>query len=197
VGHEDFTFRKIRDLPYGEHVENVGDLYLPVPLGDAQPSVVVIHGGGWVQSDKDQARERDRAGFLAANGFVTYSINYRLGHIWPQHLFDSRRAVRFLRDNAATYHLNGLVGAMGSSAGGHLATALAVTDGTDFPEEGVTGDIGRVDATVNCRSMDPSLGDGHTPLCRIPVTATMDASPIKYASADDSGVDRARNRRPL
>ena len=141
-GHADFTFRKIRDLPYGEHVENVGDLYLPVPLGDAQPSVVVIHGGGWVQSDKDAAHKRNRAVFLAESGYVAYSINYRLGHIWPNHLFDCRRAVRFLRDNAATYGLNGRVGAMGSSAGGHLATALAVTDGVDFPENGVTEDIG-------------------------------------------------------
>ncbi|MFY9341179.1 MAG: prolyl oligopeptidase family serine peptidase, partial [Planctomycetota bacterium] len=63
-----------------------------------------------------------------ARGYAVASIDYRLtgAAIWPAQIHDCKAAIRFLRANAATWSLDpDRIGAMGSSAGGHLVAALA------------------------------------------------------------------------
>ena len=62
------------------------------------------------------------------------SINYtlpakgRTTPAWPQNLHDCKTAVRWLRQNAKRLHVDpDNSGAIGGSAGGHLAAMLAVT----------------------------------------------------------------------
>jgi acetyl esterase/lipase len=55
------------------------------------------------------------------------SVNYRLGpdHPWPSQIEDVKCAIRYLRANAATLHVNPAeIGAWGQSAGGHLVSLL-------------------------------------------------------------------------
>ncbi len=56
------------------------DLYLPKSrkAGEKSPAVLLIHGGGWKEGDKRQAREIEVGMTLAKNGFVAASINYAL-----------------------------------------------------------------------------------------------------------------------
>jgi acetyl esterase/lipase len=128
-----------RDLDYlGPARTEKADLYLPAAAspGELRPAVVIIHGGGWNSGDKANAREINIGTNLALHGYVALSINYRLATgtapTWPQPLHDCKTAVRWLRQNAARLQVDpDRIGAIGGSAGGHLAAMLALTGPDD------------------------------------------------------------------
>lgn len=135
----------------GEDRAEKADLYLPPasvepPEGRGFPAVVIIHGGGWSGGDKGAAREINIGTTLAKNGYIGMSINYLLaneahpGPTWPQNLHDCKTAVRWLRANAERLRLDPEhIGAIGGSAGGHLAAMLALAGPElDPPGEGDT-----------------------------------------------------------
>lgn len=115
-----------RDIVYATHhgVALKLDLYLPDPKPEtALPVVIWVHGGGWLNGSKDNCK----ASFLAQRGFAVASIGYRLTDAarWPGQIEDCYAAVRWLRSNADVYGLDGgHIGAMGGSAGGHLAALM-------------------------------------------------------------------------
>jgi acetyl esterase/lipase len=93
------------------------------------PAAVYVHGGSWVSGDYDTGGFIiNRIGpALAARGFVVVSLNYRLGphDHWPAQIVDVKCAIRYLRANAARYHIDRAeIGAWGQSAGGHLVALL-------------------------------------------------------------------------
>lgn len=124
-----------RDVAYlGPERQEKGDLYQPATVGPGQrfPAVVIIHGGGWSGGDKGAAREINFGSTLATHGYVGFSINYVLAPekhpVWPQNVYDCKTAVRWLRKNADRLHIDpARIGAIGGSAGGHLAALLALT----------------------------------------------------------------------
>jgi acetyl esterase/lipase len=112
--------------PNGEHLQ----LNLARPASDNGPfpAVLCIHGGGF------RAGTRESYDSLcikfAERGYVAATVTYRLApkHKYPAAIYDCKAAARWLRANAATYHINpDKIGVMGGSAGGHLAQFLAVT----------------------------------------------------------------------
>jgi acetyl esterase/lipase len=113
------------------------------------PAVVCIHGGGF--------RAGAREGYdglikkLAAHGYVAATVTYRLTpkYQFPAAVYDVKSAVRWLRANAAKYHVDpDRIGAMGGSAGGHLAQFLGVT----ADQKQFEGDSGNADQSsrVTC-----------------------------------------------
>lgn len=107
------------------------DIYLPdskVYTGDL-PAVVWIHGGGWQNGTKSEARALSICTTLANAGYVAVSVEYKLGAAsWPTNLYDCKNAVRFLRFNNAKYHIDTKrIAVMGGSAGGHLALMVGLT----------------------------------------------------------------------
>ena len=103
------------------------DAYLPVS-SKVRPSVLVIHGGGWRIGSKRQLGRY--ASSLAERGFNAFAINYRLApkHKHPAQIEDCRDAVRWIRQNSDKYGGDpDRIGALGYSAGAHLACLLAVT----------------------------------------------------------------------
>ena len=104
------------------------DAFLPARVLSGRPAVLLIHGGGWRAGDKsslDPEAER-----LAVLGYDAFSVDYRLApaHPYPAAVDDAQAAVRWLRDPAQVRRF-GLdpqrIGALGSSAGAHLAGMLA------------------------------------------------------------------------
>jgi acetyl esterase/lipase len=72
---------------------------------------------------------------------IAVSIDYRLSQeaIFPAQLHDSKSAVRYLRSHASELNIDPRrIGAWGASAGGHLASLLAVTT-AHTPLEGDRG----------------------------------------------------------
>ena len=115
------------------------------------PAVVCIHGGGF--------RAGKREGYdkllltLAQHGYVAITVTYRLApaYKFPAAVHDCKAAVRWLRANAAKYHVDpARIGAMGGSAGGHLAQFLGVTAGVpQFEGEGNLEQSSAVNCVVN------------------------------------------------
>ena len=108
------------------------DLYRPKITVGALPAVVCIHGGGWAKGSKANYAKIAQA--LAGRGYVAVAISYRLSGeaAFPAAIHDCKAAVRFLRANARTYGVNpDKIGAIGSSAGGHLAALLATSHGVE------------------------------------------------------------------
>jgi acetyl esterase/lipase len=103
----------------------------PFPAGQTRPAVLVIHGGGWEAGAKEDVG--DIAFWLAEQGYVAFAVSYRLvdgsANRFPAAYDDVQLAVRWVRAHAADYQVNPeRTGAIGFSAGGHLAALLGVTD---------------------------------------------------------------------
>ena len=139
---EPADIRVEREVPFLDAGRTeVADLYLPmeIPKGQRVPAVVIIHGGGFTGGHRDAAREQNIGGTLARNGYVGMSIDYALADLgrpsWPQNLFDCKTAVRWLRANAERLQIDpDHIGVIGGSAGGTLASLVALTrvnDGLD------------------------------------------------------------------
>ncbi len=114
-----------RQIAYGEHPDQVGNLHLPD--GDGPwPVVVLIHGGFW-RWGWDRTLMTRLAHDLAGRGFAAWNIEYRRvgqeGGGWPGTLEDAAAAVDVLGcvDGVDCERLVTL----GHSAGGHLALWLA------------------------------------------------------------------------
>jgi acetyl esterase/lipase len=109
----------------------------PTGVHGTLPAAVYVHGGDWISGDLNTG------GFiingigpaLLAQGFVVVSVDYRLGprRHWPDQIVDVKCAIRYLRANAAQFHIDPAeIGAWGQSAGGHLVALL----GTAGPSAG-------------------------------------------------------------
>lgn len=114
------------------------EVYSLPPQDTLRPAVVLIHGGGWKYGIGGPADMALAARSFARVGYVSFNIEYRrtgdpAGEFrWPDQLDDVQRAVRWVRANAADYGVDpDRVGAYGHSAGGHLASHLAVRDTRD------------------------------------------------------------------
>jgi acetyl esterase/lipase len=119
------------------------DLFLPRQLPSGARGVIYIHGGGWRGGTRRQFWRQ--AAHLATLGCVGICSEYRLTpeHTYPKQLADAQAAVRWLRRHASELGVDpGRLGAVGGSAGGHLAALLGTT------ERVVDGVSSRVQAVV-------------------------------------------------
>lgn len=144
--------RVIRDVSYGPHgARNLMDFYLPEAGPTPRPLVICIHGGGWAGGDKRGYAALGE--LLARRGFAAVSLTYRFAPAWraPTQMDDVQRAVRWLRRNAAEYGLDPKrFGAIGGSAGGHLASYLGLTETRDNSDAELSDYSSRVQCVVDC-----------------------------------------------
>jgi poly(3-hydroxybutyrate) depolymerase len=158
-GQEIFTdFDLTADIVYGNNVtwNNSGsiDVELDVyqPTGDtetARPLLIFIHGGTFIGGGKQFSDVKPLAEMFARKGYVTSSMNYRLGmnnllapggpdesdasEAVMRGTQDARAAVRFfkksVKDNGNPYGIDTTnIFLVGSSAGGFVALHLAYLD---------------------------------------------------------------------
>jgi len=103
------------------------DLYRPAQGEGPFPAIVYVHGGGWRGGTRTQfARHAQR---MAGLGYVGLCVEYRFAQEakWPAAMDDVTAAVNWLRAYAAQYRIDvARLGAVGGSAGGHLAAMLGV-----------------------------------------------------------------------
>jgi acetyl esterase/lipase len=129
------------------------DVYRPsAPAAQSRPAIILIHGGGWMSLDKSTMT--GMGNFLAREGFVAFSVDYRLydgtKNRWPAQLDDVQRAVRWVRANAATYGVDPeKIGAFGHSAGGQLAALLGMEETRDNSDTALARYSSRVQAVVD------------------------------------------------
>jgi len=125
----------VENLAYGPDPAQQLDVCQPA---DAETSsvnngprraVISVHGGSWREGDKAIVHWRSACEWLASEGFVAFSLNYRLApqHPFPAAIADVRAAVEWLRQPAQVQAYGydpALIGAFGGSAGGNLVTLL-------------------------------------------------------------------------
>lgn len=111
------------------------DIYRPAVPPDRRPPIVMLHGGGWVTGRRRQGRYL--ATELARRGWVVMSVSYRRAPRFPlpAAFEDAVAAVQMARSRAES------LGALdfpplviGSSAGGHLASLLALRGAAEQAE---------------------------------------------------------------
>lgn len=125
------------------------DVYRPAQK-TTLTAVLVCPGGGY-RRVADKGEGRQVALWLSERGIAAFVLHYRINtseHLYgyPQAWNDARRALRLIRSHAAQWNVDAdHIGAMGFSAGGHLAALL----GPRFDE----GDAQATDAIerVSCR----------------------------------------------
>jgi acetyl esterase/lipase len=139
----------VRELSYDSTIGYDGTLDFYEPVSDSgrvdRPAILAIHGGAWRGGDK--AWGEQFADELCPNGYVVFSINYRISTrpngTWPAQIEDVQKALRFIRANALQFRIDPeRIASLGMSAGGHLATMVALRDDP-------AGPTGRVLVAVN------------------------------------------------
>ena len=114
-------FTDISYGPYGK--ENLLDVYLPEGTDHTVPTIVSIHGGGFVYSNKENYKRYCMD--LARRGFAVVNFNYRLApkSKFPAPLDDTNAVMEWICANAEKYHLDPThMIVVGDSAGAQLAS---------------------------------------------------------------------------
>ncbi|MEE3372000.1 MAG: alpha/beta hydrolase [Planctomycetota bacterium] len=122
------------------------------PASGKKPTLLYIHGGGWVGGDR-QSRVLKLLPFLVRD-WVVVNIDYRLAGTAkaPAAVVDCLAALEWVHQNAETYHIDtSRVVVCGDSAGGHLALLTGLLQESDSLCGGklVVGDKFPVAAIIN------------------------------------------------
>jgi acetyl esterase/lipase len=116
------------------------------PTTTKLPLVVVIHGGAWQGGTRSQMTSFIT--MLASLGYAATSIDYRVkqannSNYFPAPISDVRCAVRWLKAHADEYGWDPTkIIAMGTSAGGHLASMLGVAASATGLDDGTCPIVG-------------------------------------------------------
>jgi len=127
----------MKDISYGESVQQKMDLYLPVDRSEASTTTVVfIHGGGWVEGDKSDMNPYVDTLRKLMPGYAVLNINYRLAYnnsvnLFPTQENDVKSAIEYYLTHADDYMVSGNLVLLGASAGGHLAMLHAYKNDPD------------------------------------------------------------------
>ena len=131
------SYSVVKNLKYGEGIQNNFDLYLPKDKNASQfPLVVWIHGGGFVSGDKKDAASAKDA---ATRGYVSASVNYttntddhpsNLDKMYTEIQNSVKAVVAQAKQHG--YPVNQMA-ITGESAGGTLAMMYAFRDGKNSP----------------------------------------------------------------
>ncbi len=116
------------------------------------PTLMVIHGGGWIHGNKDD-EELFFTPYYLNWGFSVVNINYRLAStaLAPGAVEDSLCALNWITENASKYNLDlSKLVLSGFSAGGHLALITGImADVTKFNQQCPDSKPVKIAAIVN------------------------------------------------
>ncbi len=160
--------------------------------------MVYVHGGSWMEGDKAEGQGWR---YLTDHGYLVVSVNYRLTTPrvkFPAMIQDVKCAIRYLRAHAAEHNLDSRrIGAIGASAGGHLAALLGTADETagwdvgEYPDQS-----SRVQAVITMAGLsdltrrmsggvNSSIYYVFGELAGQSTPAMIAASPVTYITPDD------------
>jgi acetyl esterase/lipase len=126
------------------------DVYSQTGSEAPQPTLIYIHGGGWVGGTKESAVMAILP--WLAMGWNVVNVEYRLGRVSlaPAAVEDCLCALKWVAANAEKYHfdVNRLV-TSGDSAGGHLSLTTAMIPATAGLDRQCPGPLPKVAAIVD------------------------------------------------
>jgi acetyl esterase/lipase len=139
------SYDATENLSYDSSIGYDGTMDFYEPRADSsrtnRPAILAIHGGAWRSGDK--AWGSQIAEEFCPRGYVVFSVNYRRSSrpngTWPAQIQDVQNALKYVRANASRFRVDpARIASLGMSAGGHLATMVALRDDPTSPEGRVT-----------------------------------------------------------
>ncbi len=106
--------------------------FFPGPKCAPAPLIVAVHGGGWLGGETTEGA--DWATWAKDCGWARASVRYRLTSEsqWPTQREDVEAAINYLREHAGELGLDAdRIVLLGRSAGGQLASMVAIAAGMD------------------------------------------------------------------
>lgn len=128
------------DVRYGNGADDRLDVYVPAAATGPLPTIVWMHGGGFIGGNKEGTR--DWLKVLASHGYTVVNVEYTPGpeaH-WPEPIRQLDLAIDFIEGNAARFHVDPTQFVLGGdSAGAHMVSqaAVAVTNPDFAAQSGV------------------------------------------------------------
>ena len=122
------------------------DLHVPDGPGPF-PAAILIHGGGFDEGSKS-TNVRPLFDVLANAGYAWFSIDYRMApeFRFPQAIADVNSAIRWVKSNAAKYHVDvAKIALIGESAGGFLVNYAGTHETPETKVRAVVDMYGPVD----------------------------------------------------
>jgi acetyl esterase/lipase len=118
-----------RNISYGPLERQRLDIWRFSTTPSNAPVIYYVHGGAWTFGDK---REQGRPMLheFVRRGWIVVAVNYRLapGFPWPAQIEDVTRGLGWIKKNIASFGGDpDRVVVAGGSAGGHLASLLALS----------------------------------------------------------------------
>jgi acetyl esterase/lipase len=169
-----------------------------------QPAVISIHGGSWSHGDKANTDWHNVCEWLASEGFVTYSVDYRLvpGAHFPAAIDDVTQALSWVREPANVERFNidpKRIGVFGGSAGGNLAALLGMRGHGDTHTGTRVAAVAELSGPVDLTSQGQTLGHPDQRLQQIELAylnctsfescgAAKDASAVSFVDSTDPPV---------
>jgi acetyl esterase/lipase len=120
------------DIAYGPDTrDNLLDIWRhrDIKVGDRAPVLLQIPGGAWTVNGR-RPQGYPLMSRMAGLGWVCVSIDYSKSprKSWPAHIIDVKRALAWVRENISDYGGDpDFITVTGGSAGGHLASLIALT----------------------------------------------------------------------
>ena len=197
------------NVPYANDTlrKHLLDIYVPGNANFNTPVVVWVHGGAWMMNDKyaDMGYMKNTIRSFLEKGYALASIDYRHSTTakFPAQIQDCYEALEFLHVNAGKYKMDKKrIALIGFSAGGHLASLLALSNNnnitefypdkkkTHFQIKAMIDFYGPSDFMVMTAPGDPNMtGDpistllGAAPIKRPDISKL--ASPVTYVDKND------------
>jgi len=115
------------DIAYGNAKDEVLDLYYQQEANAPRPTIVWVHGGGFVAGSKNGISNYMK--ILAAHGYTTIAVEYSKGYgtTYPKPVEQVNAALGFLVRNAADFKIDpATIVLAGDSAGAHIASQVAM-----------------------------------------------------------------------
>jgi len=113
------------NISYGNHSDQVFDLYLPANRTTATKTIILVHGGGWTSGDKIDMNPYKTFLKDQMPTYAVVNMNYRLAddnnQAYPMQINDITSVVNYLETNQSNYTISDDIGFVGVSAGAHLS----------------------------------------------------------------------------
>ena len=201
----------LSNLPYANDTlkKHLLDIYLPPNATSNTPLIVWVHGGAWMLNDKyaDMGYMKNTIKGFIDSGYALASIDYRYSTdaVFPAQIQDCNEALEYLYQHAGQYKLDkNRIAVIGFSAGGHLASLMALSNNNpvrEFYHNGAKSHFnvkcvldfyGPSDFVVLGCSTDTSINNARNPVAillgALPVERpdlAKRASPVTYVDKND------------
>ena len=153
TSNTDYEVEVLKNIVYVERDDMPLHVHILYPKGTngTLPCIVYVPGSAWMKQNIDMGIPNMTR--IAAKGFVVAIVEYRHSAVgkFPSQVQDAKTAIRFMRKNAGTYHVDtNNIFVWGDSSGGHTALFVGLTQGNQEIDTDIYGEYSaKVNAVIN------------------------------------------------